>query len=97
MLNRRFNCTLMDAEHPMAKMVLHPTGELEVDVAERRQHFSVDIDHVLFRRSEQSMELVCEETAGVPFCLALSAQDAFALYHLMEDSREELEELMSDL
>ncbi|MDP5292802.1 hypothetical protein Q9290_10965 [Oceanimonas sp. CHS3-5] len=97
MLNRRFNCTLVDAEHPRAQIVLHPDGELEVEIAERQQHFSVPLDEVLFRRGECCMELVCEEQAGVPICLSLLAQDAFELYHLMEDRREELEELMSDL
>jgi hypothetical protein len=33
----------------------------------------------------------------VPICLSLLPQEAFELYQLMENRREELEELMSDL
>ncbi|WP_107851162.1 hypothetical protein [Oceanimonas marisflavi] len=97
MLIRRCIYTLADTHPAQAHMTLHPTGELEVEVAERQQHFIVDFDHVLFRRGEQGMVLICEDVAGAPVCLSLSAYDAFELYHLMEDSREELEELMCDL
>ncbi|WP_148265845.1 hypothetical protein [Oceanimonas sp. GK1] len=97
MLNRRFSCTLVDTEHATAQIVVHPDGELEVEIAERQQHFCVPLEQVLFRRGDRCMELVCEEQSGVPICLSLLPQDAFELYQLMENRREELEELMSDL
>ncbi|WMC10308.1 hypothetical protein PU634_14690 [Oceanimonas pelagia] len=97
MLIRRCSYTLMDAHPVKAHMVLHPTGSLEVEVAERQQHFTVDFDRVQFRRGERGMVLICEDVAGAPVCLSLNSRDAFELYHLMENSREELEELMCDL
>ncbi|WP_417605717.1 hypothetical protein [Oceanimonas baumannii] len=97
MLIKKCSYVLTDTHPAKANMLLHPGGELEVEVAERRQHFTVDAEHVLFRRGERGMVVICEDVAGAPVCLSLSAQDAFELYHLLEQSREELEELMCDL
>ncbi len=97
MLSKKCSYVLTDTHSAKATMILHPGGELEVEVAERQQHFIVDFDHVQFCRGEQGMVVICEDVAGAPVCLSLSAHDAFELYHLMEDSRDELEELMCDL
>jgi hypothetical protein len=80
--------------------VVNPTGLLEVDIIERNQHFTSEFEHVYFKRGEQGMELVCEQCDEAPqqqVSLTLQRQDAFELYQMIDDAKQELECLLCDL
>lgn len=100
MLNRQCDYVLTGESPVHAHIVVNPTGWLEVEIAERGQCFVAELDKVFFRRGEQSMQLVCECAAAATVrqvSLSLESQDAFELYRMIDDARQELECLMCDL
>lgn len=100
MLAKQCSYTLSGAEPLHAHIVVNPTGLLEVDIIERDQHFTSDFEHVYFRGDEQGMQVVCEHCENTPeeeVSLSLQRQDAFELYQMIDDAKQELECLLCDL
>ncbi|WP_445395610.1 hypothetical protein [Zobellella sp. An-6] len=100
MLARQCSYTLQGTEPLHAHIVVNPTGLLEVDIIEHNQHFTSEFEHVYFKRGEQGMELVCEQCEEAPqqqVSLTLQRQDAFELYQMIDDAKQELECLLCDL
>ena len=100
MLARQRCYTLQGSEPLHANIVVNPIGMIEIDILEKNQHLSSEFEHVHFKESGQTMELICEDGDCVTHedvSLTLSRKDAFELCEIIDDAIEEYEELMTDL
>ncbi|GGB34570.1 hypothetical protein GCM10011502_04530 [Oceanisphaera marina] len=99
MLIRKRSYTLQKG-HCLVNIIIKPCGTIEVDIPEKHQHLTAELDKVHFKLNEQGVLLVCNEKGcGIieDVCLHLSRKDTFDLYEVVSDVIDEYERLMSDL
>lgn len=83
-----------------ADVTVNPTGELEVDIKEKKNHLTAEFEELHFCSGRQKTDLVCQEPVGdhaIRWHIYLANQDAEELEHLIEEAEEEFEILMRDL
>ncbi|ART83143.1 hypothetical protein CBP31_11390 [Oceanisphaera profunda] len=99
MLSRLRSYTLQNGDCH-ANIIIKPCGTIEVDIPDKHQHLTVELERVHFKLNQQGVLLVCSEKGcGVieDVSLQLSRKDTFNLYEVIDDVIQEYERLMSDL
>lgn len=83
-----------------AHISIKPCGTIEVDIPEKHQHLTAELERVHFKLNDTGVLLVCNEKGcGVieDVSLQLSRKDTFDLYAVVDDVLQEYERLMSDI
>lgn len=99
MLDRKRCYTLQNGDCHV-NVIIKPCGTIEVDIPEKNQHLTAELDKVHFKMNEQGVLLVCNEKGCSVIddvCLHLSRKDTFDFYEVVDDVLDEHERLMSDL
>ncbi|GAA3708912.1 hypothetical protein HNR62_000233 [Oceanisphaera litoralis] len=100
MLARKRSYTLKSGDTLHANIIIQPCGTIEIDIPEKHQHITSELERVHFKLSGEDVLLVCNEkgcSSIDDICLHLSRRDAFDLNAVIDDVIKEYEELMSDL
>ncbi|OIN10414.1 hypothetical protein [Oceanisphaera psychrotolerans] len=100
MLARKRSYTLKSGDSLHANIIVNPCGTIEIDIPEKHQHISSELERVHFKISDKGVLLVCNEKGCSSIDdvgLLLSRRDAFDLYGVIDDVLKEYEKLMSDL
>lgn len=92
--------TLEDAKHLDAQIQVIPTGLIEIDIPEKKQHHSAEFTQLRFETKGKITHLVGKTYAhgkATQWKLPLDNADANELAFLIKDAEERLEILMRDL
>ena len=100
LLTERRHYTLPGKKALHADVAVIPTGELEVDIKEKKDHLTAEFEELHFCCGRQQTDLVCQDQVGdhaIRWHIYLAKQDAEELEQLIENAEEEFEILMRDL
>ncbi|MYM59345.1 hypothetical protein GTG28_08915 [Vibrio sp. OCN044] len=87
---------LQDKNHFHAHIEVNPTGRLDVDIIENKEHHQTELCNVSFEKLAGKTRLKGKEAQN-QWQLDLDDKDAIELYLLISKANEEYETLMRDL
>ena len=87
---------LQDKNHFHAHIEVNPTGLLDVDIIENKEHHQTELCNVSFEKLAGKTRLKGKEAQN-QWQLDLDDKDAIELYLLISKANEEYEALMRDL